>query len=282
MSRIELLPNELLLQSFQYLDARDLFHAFIDLNSRFNQLIQSFDQLQLVCHLKQWNSSKEIFPFYVYTLNIANDRLVDEIPIEQFRNIHRVKLSSISKDFLEKFNALNLPFLKELTLFPPEIFRILDPYTSLKILTLGCNNSLSFTRILSSFPDLQSLDIGLTAVYKHLEHPIVHLHLRRLILRIRSIIPSSIDKILMNYLSCTPHIEQLTIHLFLSDSGGVNSYFHYNWFQSSIEQCLPILERFHCYLYLPELHSFSRTILLKQFQENFIRAHQRYEARLFV
>ena len=276
ISRLEILPNEILLRSFRYLDARDLFHTFFNLNSRFNQLIQSFDQLRLICYLKEWNGSKKIFPFYVHTLII--NRSFD-FPIEQFRNIHRLKLSSISKDLLVQLNSSILPYLKELILFHDEIFQTLDPYKSLQILTLGCNNSLSFTRILSSCTGLQSLDIGLTAVYKHLDRSSIHLNLHRMILRIRSIIHSSIDKILINYLSCTPNVKQLTIHLFLSDSGGMEPYFDYDWFQLSINHCLPLLEQFDCYLYLPRVHPCH---LIRHWRENFHRVHQRYQARLFI
>ncbi|CAF4369372.1 unnamed protein product, partial [Adineta steineri] len=38
----ESLPNEILIEFFQYFDAQELFQAFYKLNIRFNTLIQSF------------------------------------------------------------------------------------------------------------------------------------------------------------------------------------------------------------------------------------------------
>ena len=47
MSRLESLPNEILINVFECYDARDLFRACFDLNTRLNQLIQSIDALWL-------------------------------------------------------------------------------------------------------------------------------------------------------------------------------------------------------------------------------------------
>ncbi len=40
ITNLELLPNEILIQCFQYLKASDLFHSFDEFNHRFNHLIR--------------------------------------------------------------------------------------------------------------------------------------------------------------------------------------------------------------------------------------------------
>lgn len=46
-STLEQLPNEILLELFEYVDARDVFHGFLDLNTRFNRLIHASYRLIL-------------------------------------------------------------------------------------------------------------------------------------------------------------------------------------------------------------------------------------------
>ena len=275
LSRLEILPNEILLLIFLYIDARDLFRAFLHLNSRFNRFIQSFEQLHLVYHMKDSHSSKEIFSYYVHTLTI--DPLI-KVNLQQFRNIRRLKLRALSETILRQLNSITLPFLKHLVLYDENILKSIDP---LNALTLGCGNSLRFTTILSSCSHLHSLDIGLTAIYRRLDNSIMHSNLRQMILRIRSIIHSSMDTIMINYLSCTPNLEQLTIHLFLAEENAmIESFVDYDWFQLSINRCLPVLQNFRCYLYLRRVDVEQMKIFSNRLMENFHRAHRRYHARL--
>ncbi|CAF4833030.1 unnamed protein product, partial [Rotaria sp. Silwood2] len=97
-SQLNDLPNELLNDIFIYFDARELFEAFYNINSRFNKLIQSFNQRQLMFHIKASNDTEtndKIFPFYVYTLII--DRGIN-VNLTQFPNVHRLFLIDPSKE----------------------------------------------------------------------------------------------------------------------------------------------------------------------------------------
>jgi hypothetical protein len=41
MMKFELLPNEILIECFEYLNAFQIFHSFNQLNNRFNKLIEN-------------------------------------------------------------------------------------------------------------------------------------------------------------------------------------------------------------------------------------------------
>jgi len=52
--KLELLPNEILIECFEYLNAFDIFHSFDQLNHRFNHLIH---HIPLCINLKNVNKS---------------------------------------------------------------------------------------------------------------------------------------------------------------------------------------------------------------------------------
>lgn len=118
-SRLEFLPNEYLLLCFQYFNAKDLFHAFYNLNSRFNQLLQSFYELRLVYQMKNIQYNDQIYPYYVYTLIINTDNDYINVNFQHFPNIHRLKLDAISKQIISQFKSISLPYLEHLTLYHP-------------------------------------------------------------------------------------------------------------------------------------------------------------------
>jgi len=95
-SQFEDLPNELLTDIFKNLDARNLFRAFGNLNSRINQLIQSFQYLKLFCHLNQSNllkTNEEFFSYYVHTL-IVNSWI--NFNLQHFPNVQRKTRLSVA------------------------------------------------------------------------------------------------------------------------------------------------------------------------------------------
>jgi hypothetical protein len=116
---LEFLPNEILLEVFKYLNAQELFRAFYNLNYRFNELVQSFDYLQLVFHLTKSNSqdvnNEKIFSFHVHTLKVDYNLYVN---FSRFPNVRRLKLLGESKDKCRKLDYNNLSHLEQLTIHP--------------------------------------------------------------------------------------------------------------------------------------------------------------------
>jgi hypothetical protein len=105
----ECLPNEILIDCFQYFNARDLFQSFYNLNIHFNLLIQSFHQLKLIFHLRKPVNN----PSFVHTLIVSAG--VD-VNLHQFPNIRRLKLEWPTKNELEQLRPDVLPYLEELSL----------------------------------------------------------------------------------------------------------------------------------------------------------------------
>ncbi len=80
MGQFELLPNEIIIECFQYLNVFDIFHSFGQLNSRFNKLIRN-----IPLYLNFENVQKRIFDRFcteiflnpqmkqhIYSLNLSN------------------------------------------------------------------------------------------------------------------------------------------------------------------------------------------------------------------
>jgi len=116
---LEFLPNEILLEVFKYLNAQELFRVFYNLNYRFNELLQSFNYLQLVFHLTKSNyqdmNNEKIFSFHVHTLTVDYNLYVN---FSRFPNVRRLKLSGESKDKCRKLDYNNLSHLEQLTIHP--------------------------------------------------------------------------------------------------------------------------------------------------------------------
>lgn len=115
--QFEQLPNEILIDLFQYLDARDLFQIFYNLNSRLNTLIKSFHHLNLRFHMELFIDNqidnKHLFPFYTHTLIVG--RAIN-INLNQFSNIHCLKLECPLKRVLAQLNSNILPHLTHLSI----------------------------------------------------------------------------------------------------------------------------------------------------------------------
>ncbi len=84
--KLELLPNEILFECFQYLNGVLIFHSFDQLNYRFNELIRS-----VPLHLDFQNSDKLLFDHFCKKM-ISNDGMkkqiyslyISDINVQQF------------------------------------------------------------------------------------------------------------------------------------------------------------------------------------------------------
>lgn len=115
-NQFENLPNEILIDIFQYFDARELFQIFYNLNMRLNELIKSFHHLNLRFHVELYSNneinSTHLFPYYVHTLLVGR---ATNINLNQFSNIYSLKLECPLKRVLAQVNSNNLPNLKHLS-----------------------------------------------------------------------------------------------------------------------------------------------------------------------
>lgn len=130
----ELLPNEILIGCLEYLNARDTFYSFDQLNIRFSQLIRS-----LHCHLnfrhmikpkfEQLCSTCELFAdvrIQIYSIELSNEGSYDQIGIflskfsfDQFPNLQNLSVISPNINNLAKLQqlfSLSIPFLSNFRL----------------------------------------------------------------------------------------------------------------------------------------------------------------------
>ena len=156
--KLELLPNEILFECFQYLNAVHIFQSFDQLNYRFNKLIRSiplhldfqnihkllFDQL-----CRKLSSSPEI-KAQVYSLHLSNDRSVCNkihvflsfLSLDQFPHLRSLTLTKVKKDDIPQLTMV-LPLMSHLSCFrlisswntKNEIFSVL-PISQLRTLNM--------------------------------------------------------------------------------------------------------------------------------------------------
>ena len=135
---MEIFPNELFVEIFQYLSTVDLLHAFLDLNDRFNRLIylyfqnrpfsfqsihkQHFDR---ICHQHQ-----SIFSTNISSLHLSNDEetselcelfLISGLSLNRFSHLQSLKLS-----YIDCFQTLNQLILECRDLFCLQKLDLID------------------------------------------------------------------------------------------------------------------------------------------------------------
>ena len=111
-SLLEDLPNELFLDIFQYIDTRDLYQGFWGLNIRFNNILQSLNNLSLVIE-KNDSSLITIFASQIVRLEINTWH---EIDLKQFINLKSLKLCHTTRNHVNKIRPNILPNLVYLSI----------------------------------------------------------------------------------------------------------------------------------------------------------------------
>lgn len=120
ITRLEHLPNELLLQILTYSHVRDLSRAFWNLNSRFNQLIRSLTSLSLVLNGRKSieGDISHLLPQIVRLVIVT----VEQIPLNSFSNLRSLIVNLAVPSYLKEIQAKNFPRLEFLSIpiqYPP-------------------------------------------------------------------------------------------------------------------------------------------------------------------
>ncbi|CAF0849169.1 unnamed protein product [Adineta steineri] len=110
--RLEDFPNELLLNIFKYVDTRDLFDGFWQLNQRFNQLLQSLKKLVLIIEKSE---SKLISIFGCQIYKVIVDTCLD-INFMKFSYLHSLVLYDITETHLTQIRTKFMPYLAYLSI----------------------------------------------------------------------------------------------------------------------------------------------------------------------
>ena len=315
-SRLEILPNEIFIDIFQYFNARDLYRAFYNLNSRFNTLLQSLDNLVLTLSKNDFNNYNEYEMCIPYVDTLILDSETD-IYLNSFTNIRRLKLLSPTNVQLNELQSAILPSLEHLSIGnnsnffdPPDgiyEFNICEKifsntYPHLKTCTLLLENiffSLSFANqllqlrilklqlinfsiyqsILSQCPNLYLFQFS-SQSYKQPVLPNEHTNLRKMILIFFNVSKPLYDCDIQSYLASVPNLEQLIIHG-TNENANLTEYLTYNWFAASVDRYLLSLQRFKYYLHVYLAEEYDREKILNRLEENFKHEYNnRYQSKL--
>ena len=132
--KFELLPNEILIEAFEYLNAFDIFYAFDQLNYRLYQLIRNIP-LHLTCQ----HVSKSIFDQFctkmafnsqimhqIYSIQLSNkdtcyqiDKFLSIFSLDQFSNLRSLTFIEAEEDNIKKLQSISQ--LHSLHLISPKI-----------------------------------------------------------------------------------------------------------------------------------------------------------------
>jgi hypothetical protein len=299
ISSIELFPNELLIEIFEYLSPYDLYKTFYNLNSHFNSIINSLENLRLILQ-EDWDNKQQVTPFFatqISTLVIKHDELIH---FSSYSNIHSLKLSMPTADQCNAIQPSLFPNLEYLyisnlffsdhseqlcrLIFSPSFFRLricqLDRMTlddghsyyssTLRQLIISPSTwkSNMFKQIFNACPNLIHLRIlrlrNLSFKLSSNDIPL-HTSLRHLHIHYNSIGNQWYNQIDW-LLSIVPNLENFTCRI---DQNELNIEFPFDLFACLLKQ------------HVPNLINFKAKIPLKRFLSKELNAIKRLHS-LFI
>ncbi|UJR14523.1 hypothetical protein I4U23_001519 [Adineta vaga] len=304
--QLESLPNEIFNDIFQFLQSSHLFRAFYNLNLRFNNLLETFPYLTLNISTHRYTED-DSFPF-IRTLIIHRAINVD---LNHFLHIHSLILRYPTENLLSQFNYLTFQHLKYLSInhmhisvfnyipnlckqtfsnaFPKlkscQLFKwgtiiknsqwTLSP--TLRIVKVGKIDLIIYKSILTSCPNLSSLQLATLTSNNTLMSIVPHRNLKQLIIRTSPFLQPWKDNDIDCCLSYVPELEYFSVHqtdMFFKQK--------YNWLASIISTHLIFLQQFDFYFHICDIAR-NETFTLDEIEENFyITHHNRYQSRFIV
>jgi hypothetical protein len=299
-SRLELLPNEILMEIFEYLDARDSYQAFYGFNLRFKLLLQSLNQLYLHIHYDRRNRIRHdhLIALRIHTLIIDRNRFIDNLyrfpnirnlifikssaekierVIDQIANLEhltiKVKQSGIRLCSLyQRIFTNDFPYLKSciLTNFQPQ--SLIDTWTqtpSIHSLHITSDFSRIHMSLLAACPNLHFLKLNIPQLAVTRLDVQLHKNLKRLNLTFRSDQWPFDDFIFNTLFACIPNFEHLYIQQLIANTEVINSLNASNWLATLLTGYLVSLRKFKLTLRLSDNQHFD----IHQLKTNFLKAH---------
>jgi hypothetical protein len=183
------LSNELLLDIFDYVDPRNLFHTFLNLNSRINNLLASLKCLPLIVNNEE---NEEVIAFLAPHIGLLQVNIWSDIDLRGFCNLYSLTLIRPTQIQLKQIRSDTMPMLAYLSPSPNVYFSSpnqfiydalsgrfsrlrwarlghidsFDPNfcsqsSSLRYLHIGCHETTIISFILASCPNLDHLHVDL-------------------------------------------------------------------------------------------------------------------------
>lgn len=310
-SRFECLPNELIVQIFDYLDIRDVFNGFHQLNDRFDQLLRPFENLRLI--LSEKSSARfEHLLSYIDTLIIE-----DELPIHwpSLQSIRHLMIYCSCDKILTNINSKHVPFLEYFSishalLIKLDVYRkfFSQEFLQLKFCNLcgsipvqarqskllfrcwkmGGIDWETYQCVLATCPNLIYLKFRMlkSQSMETINRSRLHRNLKQLIIDVEISGWPQNDQLIERCLELVPNVELLNIYTSNFISKIQESIIEYDWLASIIVKRLVFLQQFFFFFRLKwstvsnELK--DRTIL-QQLEKNFTYVHcQKYQARFVI
>jgi len=312
--RFEDLPNELIAEICRYLDAREIFPLFYNLNNRFKKLLQSFFHLQLTVSL--FDSEEKYYFLHIRTLIIERGINVD---LKYFKKLHCLILHNPKEKIFEQLNHHSLPHIEYLSIthkFPTTTIQSLttnlheklfsnhflnlkscnlsdmevqmsiqnwSQSSSLYILKVGRINTIIYKAILSTCPNLYFFELKKIQQTELVSNIIVHKNLKKLIIKDEDQTFPWDDGYIQNYILCVSNLEKLTIHR-RNFFEKLTEYLNYDWLSSIIIHSLHLLQQFNLILHIYGSKRFTKCYtdnIFCSLKEHFMRLHKdRYQVRI--
>lgn len=266
--QLETLPDELILDVFQYFDIRDLYQSFYDLNHRLNVLVQSKNKISLtLCSPDEMEDPfLDLFASQVIKLVVDHSSYID---FQLFSALRVLVLNSPSEDQLDHIYLCKFPHLIHLefgimtsSLSHHSLHRFFNSKQFPALETcifhhdnnpVSLNTYQSFWSHSSALRTLWLHSIGLSLHSdrsRHLNYrsewkksKVAHTHLKRLDLCCGSTGPSVHD--IDQYLIQAPNLEQLRV-------ASHEVYYSWEFLQQLaliLHHRLISLKEFHCELF---------------------------------
>lgn len=320
--QFESLPNEILVEIFEYLEARDLFRAFYNVNLRFNELLQSANKLSLIISIRDSEEklSNANFLPYIHTLIV---KYKTDIILNRYTTIRRLILIGLPYTRPYKLESIILPHLEYLSIILKgssstfSINRLHDPIfsnsfpclkfcslpktsaiqrterwtklLSLRILKVGHIGLFTYIAILSTCPNLNLfyfLEEKVLQTSTVLPQYFNHENLKRLVIKEKYIGPVAHVGILNEYLICVPNLEYLSVHVTTYHVRNLQYLFDFDWLASIISTNLPTLVQFNFHLPIFRTKRINKLVdenTFSELEKRFKTMHcNRYKSRLFI
>ena len=313
MNQFEYLPNETLIDIFEYFDARDVYQAFYNLNSRLNNLLQSLNNLCLT--LNENNDYKNFAPYlqslklgdkvninlndlinlrYLYLLTPSNKQLkqleTDIYPCLEHLSIdcNYVPFAKKFPDLWKKILSNGFPYLKSCELFQSTLI-LTEAHsiqsTQLRCLKIDIIDFFTYQLILSSCPSLDLFQFSIPLRPKESCFIKPHLMLKKLHIRFSDFITYWDEYIVHNYFVCVPNLEQLVVYA-IDYAENIENHYNYQWFALSINRYFHSLHQFKFYLFIihcEPLWQDENRDFLNELQDSFKQIHSdRYRSKLNI
>lgn len=309
-TRLEDIPNELVVQIFNYLDLRDVFLAFSNLNSRFNQLIRPFENLRLILSDNHQDSFDHCSPLA--------DTLIfnDEISIHRtsFSNVRHVIIYCSCDDILSEINPRNLPLLEYVSICNSLLVKI-DLYkrffaqqflhlkfcnlsgsvpmqakqskSSFRCLKMGGIDLETYECVLRACPNLFYLKFRMLKCDQRLSNRIeTHQILKHLLIDVEISGWPLNDNLFERFVQLVPNVQQLNVYTSNFTSRIQETIIDYDWLASIIAQRLIFLQQLFFFFRLKWssiTNQLKDRMILPQLRTNFLKFHcHHYYARLVI